>query len=179
MADIAGTQADHLTVFAAEFDAHHGARARVRPRADGGYELHVHLTRALFVGETITAAPDPDQPGRVLLCWSTGQPIVGENYAAQAATVVRVLSSTADASAGAGMAIDQREALQNEYPQWKIWPSDAGHWYASRRHHLSRHAHRFGVWQTVDAADLDGLRAELVDQAAREETAVAMLGSLT
>jgi hypothetical protein len=71
-----------------------------------------------------------------------------------------------------------RDVLQEKFPQWNIWASDAGHWYATRRHGLSLRAARFRVWPMVDASDLDGLRAELAAQADREETAVAMLGSL-
>jgi hypothetical protein len=100
MADIIPTQADHLAAFAAELDTHQGTRTRVRPCVDGGHELHVHLIRAMFLGETIRALPDEERPGRVLLCWQDGDPIEGDTLAARAAAVVRVLTATADSPAG-------------------------------------------------------------------------------
>ncbi|KAB2376999.1 hypothetical protein F9B16_24395 [Actinomadura montaniterrae] len=54
-----------------------------------------------------------------------------------------------------------------DFPDWAIWPSDAGHWYATRRADLPKELRGGGVWVTVDAGDLAGLRAELETQAER------------
>ncbi|MER6816431.1 hypothetical protein ABT299_44820 [Spirillospora sp. NPDC000708] len=62
---------------------------------------------------------------------------------------------------------DERAALAAAYPDWSIWPSDEGHWYATRRAHLPKELRGGGVWETVDASDLAGLRDELAVQAER------------
>jgi hypothetical protein len=69
--------------------------------------------------------------------------------------------------------------LQAEHSGWKIWSSDAGHWYASRRSHLAMRVRRLGLYLTVDATDLEGLADELAIQEDRAERALAIFGSLT
>jgi hypothetical protein len=90
------------------------------------------------------------------------------------------MAATNDASNGGRPATPPgpREALRAEFPLWNIWPSDAGHWYATRRQGLRRQAAQFRLWRMVDAGDLEGLRVELVIQVGREQIAVAVLGSL-
>ncbi|GAA4396151.1 hypothetical protein GCM10023088_78420 [Actinomadura verrucosospora] len=58
----------------------------------------------------------------------------------------------------------ERAALAQEFPDWSIWASDGGHWYATRRTHLPKELLHGNVGQTVDGRDLRELRRVLVLQ---------------
>lgn len=58
----------------------------------------------------------------------------------------------------------ERAALAEDFPDWSIWESDGGHWYATRRTHLPKELRRGHVCQTVDGRDLRELRHVLVLQ---------------
>ncbi|GAB3278390.1 hypothetical protein GCM10027589_04500 [Actinocorallia lasiicapitis] len=68
--------------------------------------------------------------------------------------------------------------LNEEFPGWNSWSSDEGHLYATRRRALPLAAAKFKLWRTLDAIDPEGLRAELLLQAERQERAEAILGDL-
>lgn len=75
----------------------------------------------------------------------------------------------------------QAVQLRAAHPDWSIWPSDQGHWYAGRRtpHHLANRALRLGLAMTVHAPDLDQLAVRLAAQEACAEHARALWGSLS
>ncbi|SNS80457.1 hypothetical protein [Actinomadura mexicana] len=58
----------------------------------------------------------------------------------------------------------ERTALAEEFPDWSIWASDGGHWYATRRTHLPKELRKGHVCETVDGSDLRELRRVLVLQ---------------
>ncbi|MDA0633797.1 hypothetical protein OUY22_10235 [Nonomuraea sp. MCN248] len=54
--------------------------------------------------------------------------------------------------------------IAREFPQWTIWRSDAGRWWATRHHPLSDAQRDAGGAMTIDADDPDNLREQLRDQ---------------
>ncbi len=54
--------------------------------------------------------------------------------------------------------------LAGEFPGWTIWRSDAGRWWATRRHALNRDEYAVGCAMTIDADDIGTLRNRLRDQ---------------
>jgi hypothetical protein len=71
--------------------------------------------------------------------------------------------------------------LRDAFPDWSIWRSDVGNWYATRRTvtGLSEPALEFGVAMTITADHPADLRAQLADQHALAEKAAEQLGGLT
>ncbi|MET8986569.1 hypothetical protein ACFYUK_24050 [Nonomuraea wenchangensis] len=66
------------------------------------------------------------------------------------------------------MSFDRHLAeIAREYPQWTIWRSDAGRWWATRHHPLSAEQRDAGCAMTIDADDPEGLRDHLRDQERR------------
>jgi hypothetical protein len=66
------------------------------------------------------------------------------------------------------MSFDRHLAeIARDYPQWTIWRSDAGRWWATRHHPLSAAQRDGGCAMTIDADDPDGLRDQLRDQERR------------
>ncbi|RVX45668.1 hypothetical protein EDD27_8481 [Nonomuraea polychroma] len=66
------------------------------------------------------------------------------------------------------MSFDRHLAeIAREYPQWTIWRSDAGRWWATRHHPLSAAQRDAGCAMTIDADDPDGLRDRLREQERR------------
>ncbi|TMQ94251.1 hypothetical protein ETD83_24180 [Actinomadura soli] len=63
---------------------------------------------------------------------------------------------------------DLKAAIEEEFPGWQVWRSDAGRWYATRSGDLSDAQLQAGYAMTVAADDSAGLRRLLVDQS-REE----------
>ncbi|RAY13514.1 hypothetical protein DPM19_20935 [Actinomadura craniellae] len=62
---------------------------------------------------------------------------------------------------------DLKAAMQEEFPGWIVWRSDAGRWYATRSGDLTDAQLRAGYAMTVAADDSTGLRALLVEQAGK------------
>lgn len=63
-------------------------------------------------------------------------------------------------------------ALNRDFPDWHVWLSDEGHWYATRRQPVAPGTgFRFGRVRMVDGRDAVRLLAELRDQTARDEQA--------
>lgn len=66
------------------------------------------------------------------------------------------------------MSFDRHLAeIAREYPQWTIWRSDAGRWWATRHRPLDAAQRDAGCAMTIDADDPDGLRGRLRDQEKR------------
>ncbi|MEQ4715730.1 hypothetical protein [Nonomuraea sp. B19D2] len=66
------------------------------------------------------------------------------------------------------MSFDRHLAeIAREHPQWTIWRSDAGRWWATRHHPLSAAQRAEGCAMTIDADDPDALRDQLRDQERR------------
>jgi hypothetical protein len=60
---------------------------------------------------------------------------------------------------------DQIDELRSRWPDWVIWASDAGNWYATRRRRVSTRDLYRGVAITVAADTTAALREQLTDQA--------------
>ncbi|GAA2845523.1 hypothetical protein GCM10010517_01980 [Streptosporangium fragile] len=66
------------------------------------------------------------------------------------------------------MSLDRHLAeIAREFPDWTIWRSDAGRWWATRHHPLTSAQRDLGCAMTIDADDPEGLREQLRDQQAR------------
>ncbi|PKK13313.1 hypothetical protein [Thermomonospora sp. CIF 1] len=65
-----------------------------------------------------------------------------------------------------------KAAIEEEFPGWKVWRSDAGRWYATRSGDLTDAQLQAGCATTVAADDSAGLRALLAEQTrqGREES---------
>lgn len=63
---------------------------------------------------------------------------------------------------------DLKAAIEEDYPGWIVWRSDAGRWYATRSGDLTDAQLQAGFAMTVAADDAAGLRELLVDQLRRE-----------
>ncbi|TDB88290.1 hypothetical protein E1264_12025 [Actinomadura sp. KC216] len=61
-----------------------------------------------------------------------------------------------------------KAAIEEEFPGWQVWRSDAGRWYATRSGDLSDAQLQAGYAMTVAADEPVGLRRLLIDQT-REE----------
>ena len=59
---------------------------------------------------------------------------------------------------------DLKLAIEEEFPGWQVWRSDAGRWYATRSGDLTDAQLQAGYAMTVAADDSTGLRRLLVDQ---------------
>jgi hypothetical protein len=71
-----------------------------------------------------------------------------------------------------------RAALAERFPDWRVWLSDAGHWYATRRQPIAPGAGcRFGRVRMVDGRDAVRLLAELLDQVDGDEQARHEIGA--
>lgn len=57
-----------------------------------------------------------------------------------------------------------KAAIEEEFPGWQVWRSDAGRWYATRSGDLSDAELQAGCAMTVAADDAEGLRRMLLDQ---------------
>ncbi|WP_169951369.1 hypothetical protein [Microbispora sp. H11081] len=65
------------------------------------------------------------------------------------------------------MSFDRRLAeIAREFPEWTIWRSDAGRWWATRHHPLTSAQRAAGCAMTIDADEAEGLRALLREQEA-------------
>ncbi|MET8158866.1 hypothetical protein ABZT47_21045 [Sphaerisporangium sp. NPDC005289] len=63
------------------------------------------------------------------------------------------------------MSFDRHLAeIAREFPDWTIWRSDAGRWWATRHHLLTEHERDAGGAMTIDADDPAGLRERLLEQ---------------
>lgn len=61
------------------------------------------------------------------------------------------------------------EQLRDQWGEkWRIWRSDGGGWYATRRRAVSQMEYREGLYRTLGADDGDGLRRQLEQQRERE-----------
>ncbi|GAA3410061.1 MULTISPECIES: hypothetical protein [Streptosporangium] len=66
------------------------------------------------------------------------------------------------------MSFDRHLAeIAREFPDWTIWRSDAGRWWATRHHPLTSAQRDVGCAMTIDADDPEGLREQLLDQRER------------
>ncbi|MEV7966732.1 hypothetical protein AB0O34_12210 [Sphaerisporangium sp. NPDC088356] len=64
-----------------------------------------------------------------------------------------------------GMSFDRHLAeIAREFPDWTIWRSDAGRWWATRHHPLTEEERDAGCAMTIDADDPEGLRERLLEQ---------------
>jgi hypothetical protein len=57
-----------------------------------------------------------------------------------------------------------KAAIEEEFPGWLVWRSDAGRWYATRGGDLTDAQLQAGHVMTVAADDAGGLRVLLLDQ---------------
>lgn len=57
--------------------------------------------------------------------------------------------------------------IAREFPDWTIWRSDAGRWWATRHHPLTAEQQEAGYAMTVDADDPEELRRRLLQQEGR------------
>jgi len=63
------------------------------------------------------------------------------------------------------MSFDRHLAeIARDYPDWTIWRSDAGRWWATRHHPLTPAQREAGCAMTVDADDPRALREQLEEQ---------------
>ncbi|GIH70875.1 hypothetical protein Mth01_31280 [Sphaerimonospora thailandensis] len=70
------------------------------------------------------------------------------------------------------MSFDRHLAeIARDFPEWTIWRSDAGRWWATRHRPLSPSQRATGCAMTVDADEPDGLRRQLRDQERRAAAA--------
>lgn len=58
-----------------------------------------------------------------------------------------------------------KAAIEADFPEWKVWRSDAGRWYATRAGSLTDQQLLSGYAMTVAADNEDSLRDLLGDQA--------------
>ncbi|WP_248959771.1 hypothetical protein [Sphaerisporangium perillae] len=66
------------------------------------------------------------------------------------------------------MSFDRHLAeIAREFPDWTIWRSDAGRWWATRHHLLTERERDAGCAMTIDADDPEGLRERLLEQQER------------
>ncbi|GII52502.1 hypothetical protein Pth03_08910 [Planotetraspora thailandica] len=66
------------------------------------------------------------------------------------------------------MSFDRHLAeIAREFPEWTIWRSDAGRWWATRHHPLTVRQREAGCAMTIDADDPEGLRRQLRQQEER------------
>lgn len=63
---------------------------------------------------------------------------------------------------------DLKAAIQEEFPGWLVWRSDAGRWYATRSRDLTDAQLQAGHAMTVAADDREGLRDLLLGQSDRD-----------
>ncbi|WP_326645927.1 hypothetical protein OG884_14795 [Streptosporangium sp. NBC_01755] len=76
------------------------------------------------------------------------------------------------------MSFDRHLAeIAREFPDWTIWRSDAGRWWATRHHPLTSAQRDVGCAMTIDADDPEGLREQL--RAQRERSGEAEPGTDT
>jgi hypothetical protein len=61
-----------------------------------------------------------------------------------------------------------KAAIEEEFPGWLVWRSDAGRWYATRSGDLTDAQLQAGLAMTVAADDSQGLWELLVDQMRKE-----------
>ncbi|MFI6456925.1 hypothetical protein ACIBF6_35860 [Streptosporangium amethystogenes] len=60
------------------------------------------------------------------------------------------------------MSFDRHLAeIAREFPDWTIWRSDAGRWWATRHHPLTSAQRDVGCAMTIDADDPEELREHL------------------
>ncbi|GIH23696.1 hypothetical protein Aph01nite_20060 [Acrocarpospora phusangensis] len=70
------------------------------------------------------------------------------------------------------MSFDRHLAeIAREYPEWTIWRSDAGRWWATRHHPLTSVQREAGCAMTIDADEPEGLREQLHEQEERAKSA--------
>lgn len=63
------------------------------------------------------------------------------------------------------MSVDRHLAeIARAYPDWTIWRSDAGRWWATRHHPLTAAQREAGCAMTVDADDPESLQEKLREQ---------------
>jgi hypothetical protein len=85
-------------------------------------------------------------------------------------SLIVVDSRTRTGSRGKGeqMSLDRHLAeIAREFPDWTIWRSDAGRWWATRHHPISSEDREAGLAMTIDADTPEGLRELLIDQRER------------
>jgi hypothetical protein len=58
-----------------------------------------------------------------------------------------------------------KAAIEDDFPEWTVWRSDAGRWYATRAGRLTDQQLLSGLAMTVAADNADSLRSVLGDQA--------------
>ncbi|WUH97036.1 hypothetical protein OHR68_26275 [Spirillospora sp. NBC_00431] len=63
---------------------------------------------------------------------------------------------------------DLKAAIEEDFPGWQVWRSDAGRWYATRSGDLTDAQLQAGYAMTVAADDSAGLRRLLLDQTGEE-----------
>ncbi|PZG31463.1 hypothetical protein C1I98_30120 [Spongiactinospora gelatinilytica] len=69
------------------------------------------------------------------------------------------------------MSLDRHLAeIAREYPDWTIWRSDAGRWWATRHQPLSLPEREAGLAMTIDADTPEELREQLIDQRERADS---------
>jgi hypothetical protein len=70
------------------------------------------------------------------------------------------------------MSFDRHLAeIAREFPEWTIWRSDAGRWWATRHHPLTKAQRDTGCAMPIDADDPAGLRDQLREQEGRATSA--------
>jgi hypothetical protein len=68
------------------------------------------------------------------------------------------------------MSFDRHLAdIAREFPQWTIWRSDAGRWWATRHQPLSDAQRDAGFAMTIDADDPAALREQLREQESKAD----------
>ena len=63
--------------------------------------------------------------------------------------------------------------LAAAYPEWTIWRSNTGRWYATRKAPITKAEGTTGCVRTVHAVDPEGLAEKLADQQKRAQKAGA------
>ncbi|MEV0830944.1 MULTISPECIES: hypothetical protein [Streptosporangiaceae] len=66
------------------------------------------------------------------------------------------------------------DRLAADFPDWRIWRSDRGHWYATRRIPVTEGQGRAGCNRMVDAGAADDLRELLTEQQERAARAAPL-----
>lgn len=61
---------------------------------------------------------------------------------------------------------DELARIRQDFPDWNTWRSDAGRWWATRRRCIANDNGDRAWSMTIDADDIDGLRATLLQQEA-------------
>ncbi|WP_283139812.1 hypothetical protein [Rhizohabitans arisaemae] len=75
------------------------------------------------------------------------------------------------------MSADQRlTEIAHDYPDWTIWRSDAGRWWATRHRPLTPAEREAGCAMTIDADDSDGLAERLAVQRERSASTLPPTG---